>query len=166
MRNGKRTTLGPLAAALIMLVVLVMPASAQGNMQISGIGVFETSDQCTDLPDPFYPSIVMTGDLVGCWYTTDLEVTHFTESGSYQERGAETFVGCLSDGTTCGAFDTSYQFEAKLAADLSEIRGHCEHKLVSGTGDFAGITGEIFFKDDVTDSSNPIYNYRGHYSLR
>jgi hypothetical protein len=64
---------------------------------------------------------------------------------------------------TCGTFDTTYQFEARLADDLSEIRGHCEHKLVSGTGDFAGITGEIFFKDDV---ANAVFNYRGHFELR
>lgn len=161
MRNGVRTTLCMLTAALAVLVFVVTPAAAAGNTQISGVGTFDTSGQCSDLPSEI-PPIVMTGDLVGCWYTTSLEVVHTTPSGGYRESGTETFIGCLSDGTTCGTFDTTYKFEAKFAADGSEIHGHCEHKLVSGTEDFAGIKGQINFKDDVATGE---FNYRGHFSL-
>ena len=163
MRNGIRTTLGMLTTALTALVFVVTPAAAAGNTQISGVGTFGTTVQCADGLTSVIPPIVMTGDLVGCWYTTSSEVVHTTPSGGYRESGTETFDGCLSDGTTCGTFSTTYQFEAKYAADGSEIHGHCEHPLVSGTGGFAGITGQINMKDDVATGE---FNYRGHFSLR
>ena len=165
MRKGIRTTLGMLTTALTALVFVVAPAAAAGNTQISGVGTFETANpptRCTAFPSVISP-IIMTGDLVGCWYTTSSEVVHTTPSGGYRESGTETFDGCLSDGTTCGTFSTTYQFEAKYAANGSEIHGHCEHPLVSGTGDFAGITGQINMKDDVATGE---FNYRGHFSLR
>ncbi|MEO6654062.1 MAG: hypothetical protein ABIP17_15550 [Ilumatobacteraceae bacterium] len=101
------------------------------------------------------------GDLVGCWYTDTLIVVQETTSGVYQERGTETFIGCLTDGVTCGTFSTTYKFTAKFAADGSEIRGRCEHPIVSGsgTGDFEGVTGRVDFKDDVVTGE---FNYRGH----
>ena len=163
MKNGIRTTFGMLTAALTALVFVVAPAAAAGNTQISGVGTFETGPECTDPITSVITPIVMTGDLVGCWYTTSLETIHTTPSGGYREKGTETFVGCLSDGTTCGTFSTTYHFEAKYAADGSEIHGHCEHPLVSGTEDFEGITGQIFMKDDVATGE---FNYRGHFSLR
>ena len=121
--------------------VAAAPARAAGNTQISGVGVFVSTEECPADSPNVYPPIEMRGGLVGCWYTDKVEVVLTTSSGVYQERGEETFVGCLSDGTTCGTFSTTYKFTAMYAPDGSEIRGHCEHKLVSGTGDFAGITG-------------------------
>lgn len=138
------------------------PASTAGNTQFSGVGVFVSTAECSDLPSPYYPPLKMAGGLVGCWYTDTLEVTHDPVNGTYQERGTETFVGCLADGTTCGTFSTTYKFTAKLAADGSEVHGHCEHPLVSGTGDFAGITGQVDIRDDV---QNALYPYHGHFQL-
>ncbi len=43
-----------------------------------------------------------------------------------------------------------------------EIHGRCEHRIVGGTGDFAGKKGVILFKDDVV---NLKFDYRGHISL-
>jgi hypothetical protein len=104
----------------------------------------------------------MAGDLVGCLYVTSLEVEQNTPSGSYVERGTETFIGCLSDGTTCGTFDTTYVFTAKFADDGSEIHGRCEHPVQGGTGDFEGITGWFHIKDDVETGD---FNYSGHMDL-
>lgn len=143
--------------------VAAAPAKAAGNTQISGVGVFVSTAECPDRPSPYYPPIKMAGGLIGCWYTDWLEVVHDPVNGVYQERGTETFVGCLSDGTTCGTFSTTYKFTAKLAADGSEIHGHCEHPLVSGTGDFAGITGQVDFRDNVQTGE---YYYKGHFQLR
>ena len=59
----------------------------------------------------------------------------------------------------------SARFEAKLASDGSEVRGRCQHPIVSGsgTGGFAGATGRLDFKDIIED---PItYVYRGHIFL-
>lgn len=162
MRNWIRNTLSMAAAAAIALVLVATPASAAGNTQISGVGVFEVNGECTELPSPYYPPIKMAGGLVGCWYTDTVEVVLNTPSGVYQERGTETFIGCLSDGTTCGTFSTTYNFTAKYAVDGSEIHGHCEHPIVSGTGDFAGITGQVNFKDDVQTGE---FFYKGHVKL-
>lgn len=164
MRNWKRNTLSVVAAAAMALVLVAAPASAGGNTQVSGVGVFVSTAECRDGPNPYpyYPPIKMSGGLVGCWYTDTVEVLHFTDNGAYQERGTETFIGCLSDGTTCGTFSTTYKFTARYAGDGSELHGHCEHKLVNGTGDFAGITGQVNFKDDVQTGE---FLYEGHFQL-
>ena len=155
--------------ALIVLILFVSvssvaaaPAGATGNTQISGVGVFTNTAECSADSPNVYPPIKMTGGLVGCWYTDRVEVLLTAPSGAYQERGTETFIGCLSDGTTCGTFSTTYKFTARYAADGSELHGHCEHKLVSGTGDFAGITGQVNFKDDVQTGE---FLYEGHFKL-
>ena len=151
--------------ALLFVAVLLMtaaPAMAAGNTQTSGAGMFVSTAECSADSPNVYPPIEMSGGLVGCWYTDKVEVLHFTDNGAYQERGTETFVGCLSDGTTCGTFSTTYTFTAKYAADGSELHGHCEHKLVSGTGDFAGITGQVNFKDNVQTGD---FTYTGHFKL-
>ena len=145
----------------LMLFVGVSSAAAAGNTQISGVGVFVSTAECPDRPS-VYPPIKMAGGLVGCWYTDAYEVVLTTTSGAYQERGTETFIGCLSDGTTCGTFSTTYKFTARYAADGSELHGHCEHPLVSGSGDFAGITGQVNFKDDVQTGE---FLYEGHFQL-
>ena len=145
--------------------VAAAPATVMGNTQISGVGVFTSTTECPADSPNVYPPIKMTGGLVGCWYTDKVEVVLTTVSGAYQERGEETFIGCLSDGTTCGSFRTEYKFTARYAADgpeLSELHGHCEHKLVSGTGDFAGILGQVNFKDNVQTGE---FFYAGHYQL-
>ena len=162
MRNWKRNTLSMGAAAALALVLGAAPASAGGNTQISGVGVFVSTAECSELPSPYYPPINMAGGLVGCWYTDTVEVLHSTANGAYQERGTETFIGCLSDGTTCGTFSTTYKFTAKYRVDGSEIFGRCEHPFVSGTGDFEGITGRVNFVDDVQTGE---FNYKGHIKL-
>jgi hypothetical protein len=161
MRNWVQTTLGILAAAATALVFVAGSARAAGNTQISGVGVYVSTTECPDLPS-VYPPIEMSGGLVGCWYTDTFEVVQTTPSGGYQERGAETFIGCLSDGTTCGTFSTTYKFTAKYTVDGSEIFGRCEHPFVSGTGDFEGITGRVNFVDDVQTGE---FDYKGHIKL-
>lgn len=160
MNNRKRAISGMLAAAAALLV-LVMPAGAAGMTQITAVGTPAQPGECTELSS--FVTFRLTGDLVGCWYTPELEAVHSSPSGTYRERGAEVFIGCLADGTTCGTFNTTYQFEAKYDESLAEIFGHCEHPLVSGTGDFAGITGEVFVKDDVQAG---LFYWRGHIALR
>ena len=161
MKHWIRPTLGIVAAALTALIVIASPVSAAGNSQISGVGAFDEDGICDEIPSAF--TMVITGDLAGCWYTHGWDVTVETPSGVYQERGTETFVGCLADGTTCGTFSTTYTFTAKYAPDGSEIRGGCHHPIVVGTGAFAGITGRLDFKDDV-QTGQAIF--RGHINLR
>jgi len=161
----RRSTFATVAvvAALTVFAVSATPVSAAAATQITGVSTFDGEAECTEIPSLFTLKMEAgNGDLVGCWYTDTLEVVQETTSGVYQERGTETFIGCLADGTTCGSFSTTYKFTAKFAADGSEIHGRCQHPLVSGTGDFAGITGRVDFKDDVVTGE---FDYRGHLSL-
>ena len=109
-----------------------------------------------------YPPIDLTGSLNGCWYTY-VSRSQFNPSGTYVEQGTETFVGCLN-GLACGTFETIYTFTGKYTDETfaQEIHGRCEHRIVGGTGDFAGAKGVITFKDDVV---NLKFDYRGHISL-
>jgi hypothetical protein len=117
----------------------------------------------------------MTGGLVGCWYTDTLneKKKHVeTASGKYVliYTGTERFTGCLDadgdggcSGDPTGTFYTTFTFTTQYDVQtLTEIRGRCHHPIVSGTGDFAGATGVINFKDDVSDPSNVTSPYMGH----
>ena len=163
MRDRLRVTTLTTAVASV-LAVLAMPASA-GTTQVSGTAVFNNECQPpvgsppVDLGD--YPPIDLTGSLHGCWYTY-VSSSQFNRSGTYQEKGTEIFVGCLNG--MCGTFETIYTFTAKYVDETfaEEIHGRCEHRIVGGTGDFAGAKGVILFKDDVV---NLKFDYRGHISL-
>jgi hypothetical protein len=119
----------------------------------------------------------MTGSLVGCWYEDGGTVTkdHFAASGIelFHFSGVEHFTGCLDvDGDgQCNADDPSgtlyfrFTFTAQYdAATGNEIRGRCNHPMVSGPnpGDFKGATGVLNFHDDVSNGTSP---YMGHISF-
>ena len=157
--NWKLVMVSTVAASIGALAAIVTAYGA-GNTQISGSGAFDSGSECTEIPSMF--TMQISGDLVGCWYTHGWDVTQDTPSGVYAERGTERFIGCLADGTTCGTFDTVYKFTAKYAPDGPEIHGRCQHPITFGTGDFAGITGRVDFKDDVETG---IVYYRGHINL-
>ena len=161
----RTTTLTTALTALMLAAILGMPAIA-GTAQVSGVGVFNNTCQppVGGPPDNLgdYPPIDMSGSLDGCWYTY-VSASRLNPSGTYIEQGTELFVGCL-DGTACGTFETTYTFTGKYTDDTfaEEIHGRCEHAIVDGTGDFAGVKGAIKFKDDVV---NLKFDYRGHISL-
>ena len=114
MRNARRISLAMLTAAAAALVLLVAPVAAGGNTQFSAIGTFDPGGLQCHGPSAYpYPPVVMSGDIVGCWYTDSYTIEQSTPSGTYVETGKETFVGCLADETTCGTFSTTYRFEGK-----------------------------------------------------
>jgi hypothetical protein len=156
------------AVALIGVVSTApSPAFAGGATQISGVAHFDDPPgrECA-LPPPGgvasdYPPLVMTGYLDGCLYT-DILTTESSPSGTYRETGTELFVS--SDPERPGRFRTTYRFEAKYEdVDnlVGEIFGRCQHPIVegSGTGDFEGVSGQLFFKDEVESGT---FLYRGH----
>ena len=155
-----------LAGALVLttLGAATGDASAKANTQLEAEGTLV--DQCGDNSSLF--TIEMSGNLVGCWYTDDLVVTQETPSGIYQERGTETFVGCLVDDDgvelACGSFSTTYKYTGKFAPDGTQYHGRCQHPIVagSGTGGFMDATGRIDMKDDVV---NGVFNVHGHLKL-
>jgi hypothetical protein len=147
------------------LVAVSVPASA-ATTQISGVGVFDSSGEC-GLPPSGYAdftdfTMVMTGDLDGCWYTNiETSIDKGAPSGVYLETGEEVFVGSLNGGPE-GTFATTYKFESKWDVSTgSEVHGRCQHPIVagSGAGGFEGVTGRVDFKDEVTTGQ---FFYRGH----
>jgi len=160
------------STALLVLVIglvaaLAAPAAAR-QTQLSGVG--SLAGGCPAAPAGFddFPPIVMTGSLVGCWYT-DIQSSrdNGAPSGVYFERGEEIFIGSLGDGPV-GTFRTTYHFPSKWDPDVStgvEVHGRCAHPIVagSGTGPFAGVTGRVDFKDDIATGT---FLYRGHLTIR
>jgi hypothetical protein len=147
------------------------PALAGGATQISGIAVFDEGGTCVD-PEGEGADFALImdgdGDLDGCLYTF-VETAESSPSGTYRETGTELFVA--SDGVSM--FETTYRFEAKYedVDTLSgEIFGRCQHPIVegSGTGIFLGVSGQLFFKDDVEAGNFPLeatYSCKAHSSL-
>ena len=143
------------------------PALAEGATQISGVAFFADPGTCEDDPEGEGANyaLVMTGGenmphLEGCLYTFVNPGAESSPSGTYRETGTETFVA--SDGS--GTFETTYRFEAKyedVTDPATEIFGRCQHPIVegSGTGIFEGVSGQLFFKDEVESGT---FLYRGH----
>lgn len=159
-----------LISVLSTLVVLLgattaIPAGAEGNMQVSGRGAFDSTGFCGDPPDDFgaytYFTVVLEGDLLGCLYTK-LPPDSFAErpSGVYEEHGEEVIVACLQGGP-CGRLFTSYHFTAKYDAE-GQVFGRCQHPIVGADGGFEGATGRLDFKDNIVDGVAVDFEYRGH----
>jgi hypothetical protein len=144
-----------------------MPASA-ANTQLSGTAVYDDEEHpvCPPPPEGFedftsYPPLVLTGTLVGCWYTKILTVhDNGKPSGVYLETGEEIFIGEL-DGEHV-EFTMTYKFESKWDPDFTtgvEVHGRCQHPITEGFSESGPITGRVDFKDIVEDGS---FVYRGH----
>jgi hypothetical protein len=135
------------------------PALAGGATQISGVGYFADDEDCDSASVGADFAILMTGDLDGCLYTF-VDTAQSSPSGTYLETGRELFVA--SEGA--GTFETTYRFEGKyedVANLVGEIFGCCQHPIVkgSGTGIYEGVSGRLFFKDDVEAET---FVYKGH----
>ena len=148
------------------------PASA-ATFRVSGVqSAPVSSGPCFD-PNAV-TSYVMAGGLVGCWYTDTLVIhpaqPNGTPSGTIQATGTEHFVGCLDldadgscTGDPSGTLTFTYQFSGKFdPVTGAEIHGRCQHPIVSATGDLAGASGVINFKDDVANGTSL---YTGHVAL-
>ena len=170
------------SAALIAVLVCAATALAHGSaMRVSGIqGPADTTagapgDPCAAV-DPVtgvapFGSNPVAGSLIGCWYTDTFNPVSGTPDGLIVATGTENFVGCLdlnrngrcTHRDPTGSLALTYTFEGQFdPVTGSEIAGACQHKIVSGTGDFAGATGRINFTDNVTNGTS---NYRGHITL-
>ena len=151
--------------AVMVLTLIVVPVSAGGATQISGIGYFPSEGECDDRAvtgpegQPWDFALKLTGDLEGCWYVV-VETAECRPSGTYMETGYDIYVGEGDE----GMFTTTYRFTAKYedCPNLAdEIFGRCQHPITagSGTSTFEGVTGRLDFKDDIEAGNFP---YRGH----
>jgi hypothetical protein len=161
-RRSTILTLTTLAAVALIGVVWTAPspAFAGGATQISGVARFDEAPFCATVMGYEY-ALDMTGDLEGCLYT-HVKTAKSSPSGTYRETGTELFVGSYLGES--GTFETTYRFEAKyedVANLVGEQFGRCQHPIVkgSGTGSFEGVSGQLFFKDEVESGT---FFYRGH----
>jgi hypothetical protein len=153
--------LATLAVAAFVGVASAAPsqALAGGVTQISGVAFFDEADTCDSASVGADFALLMTGDLKGCLYTF-VETPESSPSGTYRETGTELFVA--SEGA--GSFETTYRVEAKFE-DVANLAGvifeRCQHPIAegSGTGIYEGVSGQLFFKNDV-EAGN--YSYKGH----
>jgi hypothetical protein len=168
----------PIVAAVLTVAlscVVATPASASQN-QVSGVQTPGTvPPACTDPSASF----TMTGGLVGCWYEDNVTITKDQTTASGIElvhfSGTEHFTGCLDldgdgacTGDPTGTLFFTFTFTGQYVAgtDLTlEIRGRCHHPIVGGTGDFAGATGVLNFKDDTSNPAFVLSPYMGHVSF-
>lgn len=117
-------------------------------------------------------SNAMAGSLIGCWYTDTFNQMISTASGVLEATGTEHFVGCLdvrrkgscAQTDRTGTLALKYTFLAEFdPATNNEIWGGCQHKIVSGTGGFAGAAGRIDFQDNVANGTS---SYVGFLTLQ
>ena len=169
------------SATLIAALVCASAALAHGSIvRVSGIQAppdrtaGAPGDPCAvvdpETGQPPFVSNAMAGSLVGCWYTDTFKITAKKPNGVVHAVGTEHFIGCLHTGRRGGctkadrtgtlALTARFQFEFDQAG--KEISGRCQHKIVSGTGDFDGAAGRIDFKDNVTNGTS---TYRGQITL-
>jgi len=150
------------AVATVVVMSSAVPASASARV-VMGVQTPVDSGPCFS-PNAVF-STSMDGGLLGCWWVDTIspdvfDPSSYRPSGTAVFRGTEHFTGCLNEdgdaacdpGEPWGTFHTTYTFTARFAADGSEVHGRCHHPIVSGTDDFAGISGVINFTDDVSTS--------------
>ncbi len=154
-----------IVAIAAIAVVGAAPATA-GTTRVSGNQTpVALGDPCIAGDPSSLGTYRVDGSLVGCWYTDEFTFREHP-SGTVQATGREHFIGCLDrsgDGTCTGdpsgTLFFEFQFSGKYdLVTLAEIRGRCQHPIVSGTGGFVGAGGVLTFKDDV---STGIATYTG-----
>jgi hypothetical protein len=155
------------ALALTATAAPSIPVNAT-TTAVSGTMVFDAETTCPDPPDGYADfvdyTVVVTGDLDGCWYTDIGRGRNFgPPTGLYFEVGREVFVGSVRGGPE-GTFSTTYTWESQWDPDVdtgTEIWGRCQHLIVrgSGTGGLQGASGFLARTDIAPDAS--VGRYRG-----
>jgi hypothetical protein len=121
------------------------------------------------LPPALPNAVLMSGNLVGCWYTdtgvlVSIADNHVTTTMTF--TGTEHFVGCLGrhrDGVChgrdrTGTWQTTYVFTGVFSDTTGfEVSGGCTHPIVpgSGTGAFKGAKGTILMTDNIPPGGAP-----------
>ena len=157
--HAAKWLIGALVVAAGVLAISAT-AAAEGTTQVDGI---QTLVSLGDPNDPADDVSLMDGygggapALLGLWYTRTFVLGVLTPSGVLTATGTEEFVGCLdvNGNRTCDASDPdgtlsfTFRFSGKFdPVTFAEMHGRCHHPVVGGTGDFAGATGVLRFKDD------------------
>ena len=160
-----RKSLVVLLALAMVLGLGAFPVYAD-NTQVGGVGVLTApgSAPCDDAVHGGADyALAMTGDLEGCIYGYITSFGYHENSGTYQERADEVFIGSWGD--VEGSFSLTENFTGKFdPVTGDQIHGRCQHPINAGSGTegFDGVSGRLDFKDDVDAG---IAVYRGHLKL-
>jgi hypothetical protein len=155
---GRRRWIAAVAVSCAVAAVATAGA-ATGTVQVSGVQT--PVDQAAG-------TYLMSGDLVGWWYTTSIASVRVHPAGTVQTSGTEQFVGCLDadrDGACAadeptGTLDFVFSFTGKYdTLTYAEVHGRCHHEITGGAGDFSGASGSLDFKDDPATGCA---SYSGH----
>jgi hypothetical protein len=163
---------GLVASGLTSIALLAIgagPAAAAGATVVSGS---QSAPVASCGGQTSLGTFVMSGDLIGCWYTDTADVRSSSSGGTAVFSGTEHFVGCIdaNHNSACGTGDptgtwhTTFTFSAKFDAAGHEIHGRCHHPIVSGTGGFAHASGVISFHD-IVNGTVVTSRYSGPVSL-
>jgi hypothetical protein len=144
-----------LAAAAL---VLALPASA-AQTQVSGEQTYVSGNRSA-----------MSGGLVGDWFTDSIACTEVPGAigVTWPCRGTEHFDGCLNTNgdEDCDLGEPSGQLYFTFTYTGTPVgNGRCHHPIVGGSGDFAGATGQLTFKDRVGPCGTLVTTYKGHIDL-
>lgn len=159
-RTSRRWGARTLLATMLALFVVPGVVAAAGNGAVAVRGTQLAYGTCGEHSDGY----TMIGSLVGCWWITSFASRTDPSKHNVRATGTELFVGWI--GSRYGSFTTTFQYTAKMDGpwgNFIEIHGRCHHPIdpTSGTGDLAGISGELSFKD-VVDVDPPYYPYWGN----
>ncbi len=110
----------------------------------------------------------MSGGLVGEWFIPFATFDCMGQPKTYQCTGADTFSGFLDrNGNTVqdagepgGTLELVFQLSHAASGN-----GRCHHVIESGTGDFAGATGQVTFKDRLGACGEVLTTYKGYIKL-
>jgi hypothetical protein len=171
-----------IAVAPLVGVLACVAASSASASPVRVVGIQSPPDKTAGHPgdacrarDPrtgLVPALsnTMTGSLIGCWYTDTFSQVQSGPDGQILAIGTEHFLGCLDADRdrTCtgrdrrGSLAFIYAFEGTFDKQGHEIRGGCQHPIMSGTGDFKGAKGRIDFNDNPSKGNS---SYRGQITM-
>jgi len=166
-------------------LLMVVAALALVATASAGTGMTQISGSETALPDEvvgnvYYFRAEVTADpgspgLNGQWYQAVWDLATDTplidcklQSKTGQCTGTEWFDGFLDRngngvqdaGEESGTLAFTFQYSASASGN-----GRCHHPIASGTGGFAGVTGQLTMKDRVGACGEVVTTYLGHLSL-
>ena len=155
-QSGRVRRTATIAVALLAALSVAVPASAAGThgpkrQVVRGSWVSPTC-VFTDY-DPVTGAFRCTSSTT--WTGTWTGVTHVEGEGTFDVLTGsgsgtikETFVGRAADGTT-----GTLQFTERWVADGPSLTIHIDARIVAGTGDWTGTSGQVAFDGTMASGS-------------
>ncbi len=143
------TTVSRIAATVVLSAVVVLVAvTPAGATSVSGKQKVVNENA---------GKYKMKGDMLGKFKVTAFRPLH--THPTYKAKGTEKFNGCIDrdrdrscEGDPSGKLFFKFRYWALFDDDGLVTLGTCSHRIVEGTGAFAGATGFLMMVDTPTGS--------------